>query len=385
MPFDFMTNQRYILQREHFAILFETLTQSDYRLIAPTIQNQAITYDEITTVDELPIGWTEIREAKTYRLQKRSDKALFGYTVGPQSWKKFLHPPTLRLWQAKQTDHTFEIQPEAPTLSKMAFIGVRACELSAIVIQDKVFLEGTYIDTTYQQRRANAFILAVNCTSPSGTCFCSSMGTGPKVPHYFDLALTEIIHETEHYFVVEVGSPLGQSILDQIPHREATPEIITHEEHLISNAAAHMGRQLDTSDLPDLLYRNYENPEWDSVASRCLSCANCTMVCPTCFCVTIEDSTSLDGNTAERTRRWDSCFTMDFSYIHGGSVRYSTRARYRQWLTHKLATWQDQFGTFGCVGCGRCITWCPVGIDLTQEIEAIRQKDGTKSNIGKAK
>jgi sulfhydrogenase subunit beta (sulfur reductase) len=112
------------------------------------------------------------------------------------------------------------------------------------------------------------------------------------------------------------------------------------------------------------------------VASRCLGCANCTLACPTCFCASVSDTTDLEGETAARVRRWDSCFTLDHSYIHGGSVRASLRARYRQWLTHKLASWIDQFGVSGCVGCGRCITWCPVGIDITEEVAAIRARDG---------
>jgi Fe-S oxidoreductase len=96
------------------------------------------------------------------------------------------------------------------------------------------------------------------------------------------------------------------------------------------------------------------------------------MVCPTCFCTTVEDVSDVTGDHAERWRRWDSCFTLGFSYIHGGSIRNSGKARYRQWMTHKLASWIDQFGTSGCVGCGRCITWCPVGIDITEEARAIR-------------
>ena len=120
--------------------------------------------------------------------------------------------------------------------------------------------------------------------------------------------------------------------------------------------------------MQELLQGNLEHPRWDDVAERCLTCGNCTMVCPTCFCTTVEDHSDLAGRRAERKRRWDSCFTMDFSYIHGGSVRDQARSRYRQWMTHKLASWIDQFGTSGCVGCGRCITWCPVGIDITEEV-----------------
>jgi ferredoxin len=135
-----------------------------------------------------------------------------------------------------------------------------------------------------------------------------------------------------------------------------------------------MQRQMYTEDLPRLLYDNLEHPRWDEVATRCLSCTNCTQVCPTCFCVTVEDHSNLKGTVAERTRVWDSCFTLDFSHVYGGNIRPTIRSRYRQWLTHKLASWIDQFGIIGCVGCGRCITWCPVGIDITEEVRAIRGK-----------
>src|SRR5262249_35805261 len=161
--------------------------------------------------------------------------------------------------------------------------------------------------------------------------------------------------------VVEAGSPRGNEILTELDLREAQAAETGSAAAVVERTATSMGRSMNTQDIKDLLYSNLEHPRWDNVASRCLTCANCTMVCPTCFCMSVEDVTDLSGDHAERWRKWASCFTMDFSYLHGGSVRSSTRARYRQWMTHKLATWIDQFGTSGCVGCGRCITWCPVG------------------------
>jgi formate hydrogenlyase subunit 6/NADH:ubiquinone oxidoreductase subunit I len=199
------------------------------------------------------------------------------------------------------------------------------------------------------------------------------MGTGPQVRQGFDLLLTERIGEGRHQFLVEAGSPAGAEILAEIPTREAPRESCLEAEEAIAAAGAAQARGIGTEGIRELLYANFEHPRWEDVASRCLACANCTMVCPTCFCTTVEDTTDVTGDHAERWRKWDSCFTQDFSYLHGGSVRASTKSRYRQWMTHKLASWIDQFGTSGCVGCGRCITWCPVGIDITEEVRAIRE------------
>jgi ferredoxin len=242
-------------------------------------------------------------------------------------------------------------------------------------IQDQVFNNGTFADPGYLARRAAALIVAVNCARPSGTCFCASMGTGPRATQGFDLALTELIDGEQHDFLVETGSEKGAAILARLPHRTATSDVIAAAEAVLAAAAKAMGRAM-VPEVHTLLKNNLEHPRWDEVAQRCLSCTNCTLVCPTCFCTTVEDTTDLAGQMTERWRQWDSCFTLDFSYIHGGSIRREGRSRYRQWITHKLSTWYDQFGSSGCVGCGRCITWCPVGIDITEEARAIRDNGG---------
>lgn len=378
-----MTQQFSILEREDFQKLIDVLSADGYQVIGPTLGEGAVIYDELTSIEQMPIGWTDIQEGGKYRLERRDDDALFGFNTSPQSWKRFLHPPSVRLWQAHRTDEGFELQHEPIEAPRMAFLGVRSCDLHAIAIQDKVFMNGDYLDPTYKSRREKIFVVAVNCGQAGGTCFCSSMNTGPKAEGGFDLALTEIVESRQHYFVVEVGSEKGQEVLHQLPHRPAKDSEVKAADNLLKKVSKQMGRILDTEQMQDILYRNYENARWDSVAQRCLSCANCTMVCPTCFCTTIQDVTDLSGSHAERVRRWDSCFTMDFSYIHGGSIRYSQKSRYRQWMTHKLATWFDQFGTAGCVGCGRCITWCPVGIDLTEEMAAIRESEGAAPKPGR--
>ncbi len=362
-----------VIDRPALDQLLTALRRRGYRPVGPTVRDGAIIYDEIRTTADLPVGWTDEQEAGVYRLKRRDDQALFGYVVGPHSWKRFLHPPARRLWQAEREGSAVRfISEEEKDAPKFAFIGARACELHAMAMQDKVFLEGAHVDASYQSRRKNLFIVAVNCGQAGNTCFCVSMQAGPKATAGFDLALTEVLEGGRHYFVVEEGSAEGSALLREVESRPAEGAETETADRIVAKTADQMGRTMETAGLKELLYQNYEHPRWDDVAARCLTCGNCTMVCPTCFCTTVEEVTDLSGEHAERWQKWDSCFTIDFSYIHGGSVRPSPKARYRQWLTHKLATWHDQFGSSGCVGCGRCITWCPVGIDLTEEVKAIK-------------
>ncbi|MBI3599081.1 MAG: 4Fe-4S dicluster domain-containing protein [Nitrospinae bacterium] len=389
------------LESQHLNTLFDSLKRRGYRIAGPTRRDDSIVYDEINSADELPAGWTDEQAAASYRLKKRNDNACFGYTVGPFSWKKFLFPPKIKLFTAIKKGKSFEVNTDlAEAVPQYAFIGMRACDLHAIGIQDKVFGSQQYTDTTYRKRREKIFIAAVNCTQAGGTCFCASMSCGPKVSlptppltsplspplkggegevvkgglGGVDLAMTEVINGNEHFFIIEAGSEKGEDIMKEIPHINAVQSDIETAERLIQRASQQMGRSMDTKGIKEFLFENLENPHWDDIARRCLTCANCTMVCPTCFCTTVEDVTDLSGNNAERWRRWDSCFTVDFAKVHGGNFRSSAKARYRQWMTHKLASWIEQFGASGCVGCGRCITWCPVGIDITEEIKKIKEK-----------
>ena len=359
-----------VVARDGLAALIVGLRADGFRVLGPTRRDDAIVYDDIETVADLPAGWTDRQDGGRYRLERRDDDALFGYAVGPHAWKRFLNPPLLRLWQAERDGGGIRVTTDPDPAERFAFLAVRSCELHAIAIQDRVFLHGPYVDRHYQARREGVFIVAVNCGQAGGTCFCTSMHTGPKATAGFDLALTEFSGDP-HEFLLEPGSDRGAAMLDRLPHRPATPADLDRAAQISARTEASMGRQMPSDDLPELLLANLEHKRWDDVAARCLTCGNCTAVCPTCFCTSVSDTNTLDGAT-ERTRRWDSCFTADFSYIHGGSVRASPRSRYRQWMTHKLATWVEQFGTSGCVGCGRCITWCPVGIDITEEVRAIR-------------
>ncbi|MBI2933472.1 MAG: 4Fe-4S dicluster domain-containing protein [Planctomycetes bacterium] len=360
--------------------LLHALRQRGYMCIGPTLRDAAVVYDEIRSERDLPIGWADEQEGGSYRLKKRNDEARFGYTAGPQSWKRYLFPPSTLLMKAKRTPDGFTAEAPGEKATPHAFLGVRSCDLNAIAVQDRTFLTGPYVDPTYKARREAAFIVVVHCGQAARTCFCVSMETGPMAKAGYDLALTEILEDGRHEFLVEVGSPRGAEVAGELPSQAATESDARAARRMVDRAVAQMGRAMDTTDLKELLYRALDHPRWGNVAARCLSCANCTLVCPTCFCSTVEEVTDLTGDHAERRRRWDSCFTAAHSYIHGGSVRPTTLSRYRQWMTHKLATWIDQFGTSGCVGCGRCITWCPVGIDITEEVRAIREDNRGKGH-----
>jgi len=357
-----------LLQRSDLAQLLQSLQAAGYLTVGPVVRDQAIVYDELASLADLPQGFGDSQDPGTYRLRKRTDLALFGYTVGPQSWKKYLYPPRQLLMKAEKTAKGLQIQAPEEVIPKYALIGVRGCELSAIQIQDRVFLDGPYSDPFYRQRREQVFILAVNCTEPGQTCFCASMQTGPAAGPGYDLALTEMLESPEPVYLVRAGTARGEALLQSLSAVTADPEQIQHESELWSQASQKMGRNLDPEQARKVLQQQYDSPYWQALGERCLSCGNCTLVCPTCFCSGVQEVTDLTGTSSERWREWDSCFSLNFTYTAGRAIRQSTGSRYRQWLSHKLSSWYDQFDSSGCVGCGRCITWCPVGIDLTQEI-----------------
>lgn len=364
----------WFLPRERFQELLDILREDGRKLIGPTLADGAITYDEIASVDELPKGWRDEQKPGTYKLVRRDDERLFGYVVGPTSWKRYTYPARVpmaiaRYERRENAEGDVVYQPVVPDVPKMAFLGVRACELAALGVHDRVFLGGPYIETDYQLRRRVAIVVAVQCTTSASTCFCTSMGTGPEVRAGagHDLVLTEL----DHGYVMEAGTLTGAEILGRLQAGAATMEQSVAAVQAVAATRTRIGNPLQTAGLRDRLMAKLDHPRWAEVANRCITCGNCTMACPTCFCTSVTRSTDLAGTEAVNERVWDSCFSPGFARVAGGDFRSQPKHRYRQWLTHKFATWWDQFGSSGCVGCGRCITWCPVGIDVREELDAI--------------
>lgn len=360
---------RYYFPKTRFQALVDELWRRGYTVLGPQLDQAAIVYGELRAVEQLPRGWREEQEPGKYRLLPGDPDLWFQFAVGPHSWKRYFFPPVTTLVQLqplKTGGWQFQNLPEP--VPRYAMIGVRGCELAAMGIQDRVFVDGPYQDPVYVQRRQQACLIAVNCSHPANTCFCPSMKTGPRCESGFDLALTEL----QDGFVCEIGTDLGESLLDVCEAEEATLRQMEDAEGRQQGAEQSISKRMNTNGLQQLLQGNPDHPMWETVAQRCLSCTNCTMVCPTCFCSSVSELTDLQTGEIERQRTWDSCFNPDFSYMNGSVVRDDIRSRYRQWLTHKLSTWHDQFESSGCVGCGRCITWCPVGIDLTEEVATLQ-------------
>jgi sulfhydrogenase subunit beta (sulfur reductase) len=291
-----------VIERDHFDELLRAIARRGYTIVGPTVREQAIVYDEISSAGDLPIGWTDEQDGGHYRLRRRNDEALFGYAVGPHSWKQYQLPAEVKLWRARVDERGALVDAaESPSEhTKYAFIGARSCELHAIGILDRVLTGGRRSDPGDAAHNVDVFIVAFQCGVAGGTCFCVSMNTGPVAERGFDLALTEILSDTAHHLVVEVGSERGAEVLADVPHRDATGGDREAASSVHDQTASEMGRELDTTEIRELLYGNFEHPRWDEVADRCLSCGNCTMVCPTCFCTTVEDVTDLQGEHVER-------------------------------------------------------------------------------------
>jgi len=360
------------LERDGLERLLALLRERGYRVLGPRVREGSVVYDEIDAVADLPVGWRDEQEAGRYRLHHDGGDRVFGVVHGHGSIKPFAFAPRETLVQVEtegpEPGRPFRAWPVLPERRPTALVGVRACDLAGLRVQDRIFLHDRYPDPCYASRRSDLLLVAVSCTRSVSTCFCTSMGTGPEATEGYDLALTE----QDGGFVLRAGSPAGEALRDVLAPAGATPEQLETERRDLDACARGMQRHLRTDDMPDLLYDNLGHDRWEDVAERCLACGNCTLVCPTCFCHDERDEPLVEGDGSIRVREWDSCFNREHAQIHGMNFRGRIRDRYRQWLVHKLASWIDQFGTSGCVGCGRCITWCPVGIDLTEEVAAIR-------------
>ncbi len=354
------------LRKDDLPVMIERLT-AEYDVVAPVVRDFSIALEKIKSANELARGYRDVQSPGRYVLEKTDEPMIFTYANGQESPKKFIHPSRLLMFKGARKDGLFDVIEEDEPERKLAFFGIHPCDRQSILVLDRTYITD-HPDPYYLRRRGDAFVAVVNCTRPGATCFCASMGTGPKADRGFDIALTELADA----FFIEPGSPKGMAMMSKLPTKPATQAELSQAGFWIEDALLHMGRTLNTTDLPQILLRELDHPHWDIMKDWCVGCTNCTIVCPTCFCYTIADKVDLSLQSFKRERYWDSCFSWQFTEVHGCNFRENLRQRYRHWVCHKLSYWVEQYGVFGCVGCGRCITWCPVGIDIVDVATTVR-------------
>ncbi len=350
--------------------LIDALYNAGYLCIGPQVQDHAIVYRQLKHIEQLPKGFHDQQSPGSYLLSEHQSEKYFDWANGPEAIKPRLFCAEEKLWQSSQQDNgQIHFKASIPETQPIAIIGARSCDIAAMKIQDQHFLEQQMPDPYYKARRENLFTLVVNCNRPAATCFCHSTGDGPFCDNASDLTATELAEG----FILQAASLAGRDILSQLS-LSSIESMHENEAHELKQQASVQQRSLPKFDIPSRLFNELDNDAWHDIAQQCLSCGNCTAVCPTCFCHSEQDRAALDGKSSEHIRQWDSCFNQGHSYIHGITIRSETSQRYRQWLTHKFASWHEQYGRSGCVGCGRCISWCPVGIDVTESIAKIGER-----------
>lgn len=363
-----------------FDAMVDALCVQFDEVIAPVLVDGVIRMRPIDGADELPTSITDDQRPGTYRTAKSGDAHRFAYSVGPDSLKAIVHPPRSPVWSMTRDDDGNVAVSLAPTRRvRRVVLGARACDIAALERLGRTQLAGPHPDRQHAAARDGLFLIGVDCSRPAPTCFCESTGTGPYVDTDADagadLAITELDDDQGVHYVLRAGSQGGRKFAESLGLRRAEPDEMAAADR--TRRRVHTTTRSMPADAARIVLADLEHPRWDDVAGRCLTCGNCTAVCPTCFCTDTDDRVDLDGHTAHRDRVWDTCFSLEYSHLGAGPARSSPRSRYRQWLTHKLGTWHDQFGESGCVGCGRCITWCPVGIDLTAEVHALATSGAT--------
>ncbi len=338
--------------------LFNALRLRGHRVIAPKLEDGVIRLKEVSSFDEIPYGWEDIQAPGKYSVREGGKH----FRHGPDAPKRILYPSRLELFRIRP-DWSVEYPKERfpPT----ALFAIKPCDLASISVMDRV--QGGVGDPYYLALREKLVIIVENCVEPGATCFCSTMGTGPEARDGFDVAYTRL---DDDLVVFRPGSDLGVELLSELSLEPATDEVLRKYYDVLRSASLRARAPFELERLPDELELGLNSPVFKEVAERCFGCAGCNMVCPTCFCFDVIDEPELDGG-AVRVRVWDGCFSYTYAEVAGGNFRKDLWARYRHWVLHKFAYWVRQFGVFGCVGCGRCITWCPAGIDLREIIRGV--------------
>ena len=330
-----------ILRRDKLSRFVERLI-GDYEVIAP--------------IDELSYG----------RIASASDMCL---TSGKpmESLKEFFLPQREVLFQYRyEAGEVTLVDPPAPTCGPRVIFGARPCDAAALTILDKVFC-WDFLDSSYIERRENTTIITLACDQPGATCFCVSVGGSPVGTEGADLLLIPL----EDVYHIEIITERGRALVEQYGDLLEESERLSDRQRALleSEWSGRLDKKMDVENLPEIL--DFDNPIWETIAQQCIDCSICTFLCPTCHCFDIQDEGG--PSAGERVRIWDSCASRLFTRMAVHQPRPTHASRYRQRIMHKFQYYPQNFDEFLCVGCGRCIQYCPMGVDITTVVQTLRE------------
>jgi sulfhydrogenase subunit beta (sulfur reductase) len=335
-----------VIKKEDIADFLDTLLK-DYEVFAPVKRDRLVVFDQIHSGRE----------------------AFLTFTATVMSPKEILLPQSETLFTYSSTDSAADLEVPSGREKPRLIFGIHPCDVKSLVFLDRIFNEEEYKDVYYLERRKGMVVVSMGCIKPRLTCFCTSVGGGPFSTEGSDLQLVDIGDE----YVVQVLSDKGEKLLGKARLEDAGEDKVSLMRRVAEDAEASMAPKLNIDGLKEKLDKMFDDPIWDVLTEKCLSCGVCTYLCPTCYCFDIVDEARVSGG--ERIRLWDSCqfplFTLQAS---GENPRPTSKERYRQRIMHKFSYLIDNCGRIGCVGCGRCVTECPVNLDIRQIITAISNR-----------
>ncbi len=288
-----------------------------------------------------------------------------------KSPKDFFFPQTEDMMEFKVEGKNIEVIDTRKASEDFVVFGVRACDVKAFDILDRVFLVEPR-DSYYATKREHGIIVSLACNKPSETCFCTAFGIDPANP-----AADVTVWKTETEVFWQANTEKGENLLKSISAftEECTDEKVNEEKEKINSIMKKLPlADLDTSKFGGGKTEElFDIPEWDELSESCLGCGTCTFVCPTCQCYDIKDFNT--GKGVIRYRCWDSCMYSEFTRMAHGNNRNSQKERFRQRFMHKLVYYpENNDGIFGCVGCGRCLSRCPISMNIVKVMKKIGGK-----------
>ena len=336
-----------ILLKENLVSFGNSLIEQ-YRLVAPVKSNGFSLYKPVGNASEICLD---------YLRPLKSAKEIF-----------FPQNETLFFFNKKTQKIAEPAYDKKPTI----LFGAVACDLAGIAAQDRLFSAGAYLDSYYLKRRRNSILIGMACPEPGEMCFCGFFGIDRFASDIADLFFTPF---SDKYYI-KVNTEAGARLVESLPDAAAA-DAKTVERLRCENAEPKWDiPPLD--ELARMLAEGFEADVWDEIAQKCIGCAACTFVCPTCHCFDITDEAK--GEIGRRVRTWDGCMFPKFTlHASGHNPRTKGGQRMRQRILHKFSYFKDNQGVVSCTGCGRCAEICPVNVDIREVLKQLGEACERKS------